>query len=70
MKPQTKTTTKPARELQPGDRIETSAGFITVTEVRVWSDGCVEVIYPSLSEMLTVQSVIENGQPHVNVAIE
>ena len=65
-----KTVKKPARELQPGDRIETSAGFITVTEVCVWRDGAVEILYPSLAEVLTVQTFIENGLSQVSVAIE
>lgn len=70
MQSETKTKTKPARELQPGDRIETSAGFVTVTDVRVWNDGGVEVMYPSLDEMLTVPTFIENGLQSVRVVAE
>lgn len=59
---------KAAKDLKPGDRILTSAGFIPVSEVRVCRDGTVEVLYPSLEQMLTVQTVIDDGYVQVTVA--
>lgn len=59
---------KAAKDLQIGDRILTSAGFITISDIRVWQDGLVEVIYPSLDQMLTVETVIDDGYIQVTVA--
>lgn len=68
MSVQVPTLQKPARDLQVGDRILTSVGFVTISDVRVWADGFVEVLYPSLGEVLTVDTVIEDGYTQVTVA--
>lgn len=59
---------KAAKDLKVGDRILTSAGFITISDIHVWKDGLVEVVYPSLAQMLTVETVIADGYVQVTVA--
>lgn len=59
---------KAAKDLQVGDRILTSVGFITISDVRICQDGVVEVIYPTLNQMLTVDTVINDGYTQVTVA--
>lgn len=63
-----KTRKKAAKDLRAGERILTSAGFITISEVCVCRDGAVEVLYTSLEQVLTVQTVIDNGYIQVTVA--
>jgi hypothetical protein len=65
----TETVTKAAKDLEVGDRILTSVGFITISDIRVCQDGVVEVIYPSLAQMLTVETVIADGYTQVTVAV-
>lgn len=64
----TETRTIAAKDLQVGDRILTSVGFISISDVRVCQDGVVEVIYPSLDQMLTVETSIDDGYTQVTVA--
>lgn len=64
----TPTKTKAAKDLQVGDRLLTSVGFIPISDVRVCQDGVVEVIYPSLDQMLTVETCIDDGYTPVTVA--
>lgn len=59
---------KAAKDLQVGDRILTSAGFITISDVRICQDGVVEVLYPSLDQMLTVETVVGDGYTQITVA--
>lgn len=69
MQAKIETRKKAAKDLQVGDRILTSAGFITISDVRVCRDGVVEVIYPCLDQMLTVETVIDDGYTQVTVAV-
>lgn len=59
---------KAAKDLKVGDRILTSVGFIEISEVCVWQDGAVEVLYPSLEQVIAVQTVIDDGYAQVTVA--